>query len=233
MKRFYKNAAAEQDETGFYLVLDNKKLRTPNGHLLYIPETLRSPLITEWNGVKDVIKPSDMPFTQILMTAQDLYPEKKTIWHDEILSYLKTDLLCYWSNTPPAFVERQKTLFGKIKTKLEQKWNTAINISYDLHEIKQGAELTNNIESMLKSLSPILFTALYLTVIETGSTLLSAALFYKLIDTGDVYNTVFLDEIFKAEIYHEDIHGTAPDLELKQANMKQFINAAQIIFQSL
>ena len=233
MKRFYKTASILKNEHGACLSLDSKLMRTPKQNPLLIPTQLDDIILKEWNDVTTTINPHLMPATQILITAQDLYNEKKDTWYNEILSYLETDLLFYRSEQPPEIYTKQVLLYNPIVSQLETELDCNFLTTTGLTPLIQNPQTSHKFEIYLQSLSPLAFTGFYLTTIETGSACLAAALSLNLITTEAAFNAIFLEEIHKAEIYLEDIHGLAPDLAQKQETLKNYLTAAQIIFQSL
>lgn len=233
MKRFYKLASLDKDEIGSFLTLDQKPMRTPKHNFLYVPSELQNPILEEWNSVEDIINPQQMPVSQIIITAQDLYNEKKIEWYQEILSYLETDLLLYWSHDPPEIFAKQSEIYGEILRILEVDLGSPFVTTTALTTATQDIRIIKTFKEFLDDLEPLHFTNFYLTTIETGSAILTLALAKNLIDCDKAFEAIFLEELYKADIYDEDKYGTAPDLELKQSTIKRTLNAAQIIFQSL
>ena len=233
MKRFYTSVSLFENGDTLNLTLDGKTLRTPQGQAFIIPSCLAQLIENEWTSATTLIEPSKMPATQIAMTAQDLYDSKATEWNSEILSYLNTDLLCYWTNNQPQISKKQEELFGSILRRLEDKVSKKIPIHFELTHHIAPHYLQDMIKDYINRLDKLYCTAFYLMTLETGSTLLTLAMFYNLVTVDEVYTSVFLDEIIKAEIYNEDFYGSAPDLEKKQIAVKNFLTVAQTMIQSL
>src|SRR5687767_6637907 len=77
-KRFYKNVTVVQADKGWEINLDQRKLKTPAGHTLLIPnEALATAIATEWSVQKNVIERHAMHLTGLSNTAQD-NPHNKT-----------------------------------------------------------------------------------------------------------------------------------------------------------
>lgn len=233
MKRFYKFVTIDKSNNTPVLKLDQKTMRTPSGAEFIIPDELESLILNEWASVQDEIEPTKMIATQLAITCQDLYTQKNSDWYNEIISYLETDYLCYLSTTPPDFAQKQYAAFTSILNKIETAFNIKIPTSTNLDAVKHNEQTLKTIETIWVNLSPLYQTAFYLTVLETGSTLLTLALFKKLISSSDVYNTVFIDEIHKGEIYRDDIYGASPDVEKKQNAVEKFLNVVQTMIQYL
>lgn len=61
-KRFYRNVnVINGEDNSFEITLDNKKVKTPRGNVLKVPnESLAFAVASEWNSQKDVIQRSSM-----------------------------------------------------------------------------------------------------------------------------------------------------------------------------
>lgn len=233
-KRFYKTAAAQKTDFSYNIFLDEKTLKTPKGSILKIDSFDIANLVAkEWEDVADIINPSLMPITQICMTASDFFDEKKLEWTKDCLNYIESDLICFWSPSHEPIAAWQQERIAPVIQKLSERYNIPIHVTDQLMSMKQDDAWNQILEEILESSSAIELTTFYLTTIECGSIFLCLALAEDLISPQDAFNIIYLEDHFKAEIYKEDIYGTAPDLEQKQKTTIRFLTGAQKVFQSL
>lgn len=109
-KRFYKDVALVNAGKGnFEILLDSKKLKTPNGAVFSVQsEPLALAVAHEWESQKDYVILSQMHLTGLCNTAID-NPTRATKYDlvDNILNFLETDTILYFSDNQAKLYERQ------------------------------------------------------------------------------------------------------------------------------
>lgn len=111
-KRFYKDVALVNAGKGnFEILLDSKKLKTPNGAVFSVQsEPLALAVAHEYQSQKEYVILSQMHLTGLCNTAID-NPTKTTKYDlvDNILDFLETDTILFFSDNQEKLYQRQKT----------------------------------------------------------------------------------------------------------------------------
>jgi len=125
-KRFYKNVDVISSSGQYEIVLDSKKLKTPNGLVFNLnSEPLALAVAHEWQTQKDLILLSQMHLTGLCNVCID-NPTKTTKYAlvDSILNFLDTDTILFFSDEPPALLQKQR-----------EEWLPIINWYAEKHNI--------------------------------------------------------------------------------------------------
>lgn len=101
-KKFYKNVSITCDENRFEINLDERKLRTPSGKILQLPNRPLALMVAqEWNSQQKTIQLHDMHLTSLANTSQDNPLRlKKQQMIDLMLEHLSSDTICFRINEP-------------------------------------------------------------------------------------------------------------------------------------
>ncbi|HXW27714.1 MAG TPA: ATP12 family protein [Xanthobacteraceae bacterium] len=107
-RRFYRQAAVEEGEGAFRVVLDGRPVRTPARNALAAPlPALAAALAAEWNAQGETIDPAMMPLTRLANVIIDGVAAAPAPVAAEIEKYLGSDLVFYRVEGPQALRERQ------------------------------------------------------------------------------------------------------------------------------
>jgi len=109
-KRFYKDVSLVDAGNGSYeILLDSKKLKTPGGSIFSVEsEPLALAVAHEWESQKDQVLLSQMHLTGLCNTAID-NPTQASKYDlvDNILSFLETDTILFYSDDQENLYKRQ------------------------------------------------------------------------------------------------------------------------------
>merc|ERR1712223_42129 len=125
-KRFYKNVEVISSGNQYEVTLDSKKLKTPTGSVFCVSsELLALGVAQEWASQKDLIMSSQMHLTALSNVCID-NPTKITKYDlvDSVLNFLDTDTILFFSDEPPALLEKQ-----------EKEWRPIIEWFCERHSI--------------------------------------------------------------------------------------------------
>jgi len=107
-QRFYERVEVVERDGQFEIALDGRPVRTPARRTLAAPtRALADALAAEWEAQRDVIDPANMPLTRLANTIIDGVADAAPEVAAEVAKYLRSDLLFYRAEGPPALVERQ------------------------------------------------------------------------------------------------------------------------------
>lgn len=117
IKRFYKNVTiSDADGNGYEINLDQRKLRTPHGTILKVPnEALAIAVANEWIMQKEYIKRHTQHITKLCNTAIE-NPTQRTpeTMITGMLDYLETDTLLFQMTEPDSLWQLQKNEWNPI-----------------------------------------------------------------------------------------------------------------------
>lgn len=107
-KRFWTEATAAPEGTGFTVLLDGRKVKTPAKAALILPtHAMAEAVAAEWEAQVEHVDPNSMPCTRSANAAID----KVAIQHgdvaDMLAEYGDSDLLCYRAESPVELAQRQ------------------------------------------------------------------------------------------------------------------------------
>ncbi|KAL1422977.1 hypothetical protein MTO96_021569 [Rhipicephalus appendiculatus] len=146
-KRFYPDQ--------FEVCLDQRKIKTPLGKLLLIPnEALAVAVATEWDCQQKEINPHEMHLTGLCNTVLD-NPSKKTKedMASDILEFLESDTLCYRMDEPDDLVVLQKEQWDPLLRWYEERFGVRLEAKSDLTVSKLPQEVCDVMSKHLMSYS--------------------------------------------------------------------------------
>ncbi|KAG5449988.1 ATP synthase mitochondrial F1 complex assembly factor 2, variant 2 [Clonorchis sinensis] len=122
IKKFYKNVTISQvipegeQDLVYEVQLDKRKLRTPGGNTLLIPnEALALAVAVEWDSQKDTIKRHSMHLTNLSNRVLDWRPEIKPLdVVQSIMQYADTDTICFRVQEPDDLVHLQNASWDPV-----------------------------------------------------------------------------------------------------------------------
>jgi len=226
MKKFYTMVSDKQVDEGYAIQLDGKTIQTPLKQDLVAPtKALAEAIIQEWSAQDEEVKPDTMPLSQILITAIDKIRDRDAIT-DNMMKYLDTDLVCYWAKKPPELAARQKEVWGRWVKWFDEHFEVPLYTTKKIEAMKQEEEAHKRVWNYIEALDDYYFTLLHILISLTGSIVVSLAFCEEEITPEEVFQVVKLEELFKSEVYNEDVHGAAPNEEKDRENLKKELAAA-------
>src|SRR5689334_19938856 len=113
--RFYREVSVASHGQGYRVLLDGKPIRTPAGGELAIPtRALAEAIAEEWQSQGDKVRPETMILTKLANTAIDRVAVHRGTAIAQVLSFARSDLLCYRADRPAALVELQHRVWDPI-----------------------------------------------------------------------------------------------------------------------
>lgn len=231
MKRFYKLVSMKEGREGFSVLLDGRRVKTPNRALLSSPyKRLMQEIIQEWASQGEQIIPSTMPLTQILNTRIDRVSRDREEMTNTIIKYLDTDLICYRTAHPPELARRQQEIWDPWLRWFETEFGVILETTTDLKALKQPQAAHQAIDKLIRSLDDDQFTALQIVVPVSGSLILALAFLKQAASSEQVFDAARIEERFKAELYNEKQYGPDPMQEKQdQAALADLRAAAKFL----
>ena len=205
-KRFYKNAAVEQEGGTFAVVLDGKTVKTPARNKLVLPnEALARMVACEFNAQKQTIDPAKMPITRLVNSIIDGVIDHMEAVRDEILEFAGNDMLFYRADSPKELAERQHLHWDPVLEWIHQNYGARFMLTEGVMFVKQPDESILAIENALKAVdSPYVLAALHSITTLCGSALLALAVWKGKINLSQAWQLAHLDEDWTIEHWGED-----------------------------
>lgn len=222
-KRFYQAAAVDDDNC---LRLDGKPAKTRGGGALLAPSrALGAAMADEWNAQEGFIDFLAMPMTRFAMTVVDLGARDAGKWREVLLSFLKSDLVCYRASEPAALAAKQAEVWDPLLDWVSAALGVTLECGAGVSFIDQPASAIAAGERVIASADVAMLLGMKSAAELSGSTVIALALADKAFRVDDLYEASRLDERFQAECWGVDAESAARDAQLK----KDFLNAARFL----
>lgn len=227
MKKFYTLVSTSKSDDGYVIQLDGKPVQTPLKQDLVAPtQALADAIVKEWSVQEENINPDTMPLTQTLITAIDKIRDRDAITTGA-MKYLDTDLVCYWAKKPPELAAKHKEVYGRWVKWFDEHFEVPLYTTKKIEALKQDEEAHKRAWNYIEALDDYYFTVLHVVTSLTGSIIVALAFCEGDITPEEAFKAAKLDELFKSEIYNEDVHGAAPQEEAEREDLRKELNAAQ------
>ena len=227
MKRFYTLASHKKTSDGFEIQLDGKTVNTPLGQHLSAPtQALADAVVVEWAAQEEKVKPETMPLTQLLTTSIDKIRDRDAIT-ESVMRYLDTDLVCYWTKEPDELAKLQKENWGRWVKWFDEHFEVPLDTTKKLDAITQDPEAHKRVWNYIEALDDYYFTVLHVMTSLSGSLVLALAFSEGDIAPEEIFAASYLEELYRGEIYNEDVHGAAPNEEAEREAFKRDTEAAK------
>jgi chaperone required for assembly of F1-ATPase len=226
-KRFYREAAVEEHDGGFRLVLDNKPARTPAGKPLSLPKrALAEAVASEWNEVRDEIDPAAMPITRLANTVIDGVSELRAEIVEDLVRFAGSDLVCYRAGEPARLAEKQEQAWAPVLAFARERFGARFDLAEGVMHITQPAESLDAVRAALEQIeSPFALAALHVMTTLTGSVLTALAHAGGTLGAEEAWSAAHADEHFQ-----ESIWGADEEAQARRAQRWREFEAASIVY---
>jgi chaperone required for assembly of F1-ATPase len=203
-KRFYARADVAETDGGFTVVLDGKPIKTPSGRLVAVPKlAIAEAMVAEWEAQNETIDPLTMPMTRFANSVVDAVIDRVAIVRDDIVKYLKSDLLFYRAGYPAGLVEREAAHWDPVLFwAADQLGAHFILVEGIMHVSQPEAAVTAARDALPQD--PWSVAALHVVTTLTGSALLALALHQGARDADQIWAAAHVDEDWNAEKWGVD-----------------------------
>ncbi len=223
MKRFYQTVDTGPEGAGHVVRLDGRPVRTPARHVLTLPTSaLTQAVAEEWRAQSEEIVPATMPLTRLATTVLDLMPGRRGHAIDEVAGYAGTDLLCYRAAKPRTLTERQEAAWQPWLDWAQRRHDAQLIVTHTVDPLPQPATALLALRRAVERLDDWRLVGLHAAATLTGSLVLALALEEGLIDTGGLFETALLDELYEIERWGEE-----PQQRQRHVNLRRDLEAAE------
>lgn len=210
-KRFFQQAAAEERDGAFALLLDGKPARTPARQPLAVPtRALAEALAAEWAGQGSVIDPRAMPLTCLVNSAIDGVSPQRDAVRGDLLRYARSDLVCYRAAEPERLVAVQSEAWDPILAWVREATGARFVLREGITPIEQPEAAVEAVRIRLAAIaSPFRLAALHAMTTLTGSVLTALAHAEGRLNAEEAWAVAHVDETFQESIWGEDEEAMA------------------------
>ena len=209
-KRFYKQVAVGEADTGFDIRLDGRVVKTPLKRSFTVPSRVMADAIAaEWDAQETHIDPSTMIVTRLANTAVDRVRDDEARIVAELTDFAASDLVCYRAGTPDLLVARQAIYWDPVLD-----WVKATHgVQFICVEgIVHHAQTDTTLATVSKALSAedeFRLTAIHNICTLTGSTLLAMMTAAGALSGEEAWAAAHADEDWQIEQWGSDEEAEA------------------------
>jgi len=205
-KRFYEAAGVVERDGLFHVALDGRTARTPARNQLAVSSRpVAEALAAEWQAQAERIDPARMPLTRLVNSALDGVVDQQEAVRAEIVRYAGSDALCYRAGEPDALVALQNEIWEPIRQGVEGRIGARFLLAEGIVFAQQPAETLAAVTRHVGDIpAPLALAGAHNVMTLTGSTILTLALAFGLLDSDAVWAAAHLDEDYQIGIWGQD-----------------------------
>jgi chaperone required for assembly of F1-ATPase len=227
-KRFYKEAAVAEVESGFTITLDGKPIKTPSGRIVTVPvRAIADAIAAEWRAQEDTIDPLTMPLTRFANSVVESVVDRVTLVRDDVAKYLHSDLVFYRAGHPQALVEKEARHWDPVLFWAADRLGAHFILGEGIMHVSQPDTAVEAARDALPG-DPWSVAAVHVVTTLTGSALLALALAHGARDPDQVWDAAHVDED-----WNRDQWGVDEEVAARRAAREIDFRAAVRILRAL
>ena len=228
MKKFWETIEIKKvSSKEFYILLDNKKLKTPlKNELILSNHLMAKEVLKEWDQSSDIINTDDLVFYGLLSTAIDRVREEKNSYINDIINFIDTDLICYRADNPIDLVSFQNKHWDPVITLIEKYINNNVSVFKGVMPSQQNSKVHHKIKNLVVELNDVQISVLHRITNLIGSVFLALCILKKDLSNKQAFELSFLDELWQAENwgYEEDASAKRKKIRTELNRLILFID---------
>ena len=224
--RFFKEARLEEGADGFAVLLDGRPAKTRRGLPLAAPSrALGEAVSAEWNAAGERLDLAAMPLTKALMTAIDLAEEDRESWRAVVLSFLRSDLVCYRATSPEKLMLRQRDGWDPLLGWIAAAHGVELKVAAGVTFIDQPAPALARAGALLDEANVLELLGVKAAAEISGSAVIALALWRGELTADALFALSQIDEDFQREAWGEDEEAAARTQRLH----REFLDVARLM----
>lgn len=205
MKRFWKEAAAVQEDGGWAVTLDGRPVRTPaRAPLLVRTQRLANAIADEWRSVESDVDPRAMPLTGLANAAIDRVAPGREAFAGGLARYAEADLACYRSDWPPELVDRQRSAWDPLLAWGRRRYDVDFSTTSGILHVPQPQATIERLDHEVAAIDPFRLAGLSPLVTAGGSLIAALAVLEKAVTAESAWEAVSVDEHWQLEQWGAD-----------------------------
>lgn len=215
-KRFWTNVTVVQDDAGFAVELDDRRVKTPAKAPFVVPTRgLADAVAAEWEAQEGQVDPTVMPFTRSANAAIDKVRHQHAEVADMMAAYGDSDLLCYRATDPEELVKRQADQWNPALNWAAEVLYTPLAVHTGVIHKAQSPEILGRFSDRIHAMSEFQLAGFHDLVSLSGSLVLAFAVAHDWRDPDVIWTISRLDELWQAEQWGPDEEAEA-QIEIKR-----------------
>jgi chaperone required for assembly of F1-ATPase len=225
-KRFYERVETNDEAGGASLRLDGKPVRTPGKAALVLPtKALAEAVADEWRGQGERIDPATMPLTRLANSVIDGVKGREDAVKDDILSYGRSDLVCYRADGPEKLVVLQTKHWDPVVVWAKNELQAPMHLAEGVMHVAQDEASLDAITARLGAFDAWGLAALHVMTGLTGSALLALAVALGRLSPEEAWAAAHVDEDWQISQWGEDDEAKAR----RETRHRDFAAAARLL----
>lgn len=216
IRKFYQQVTVGESGGLYVVLLDGKPAKTPARAALGAPNpALADAVAGEWAGEGDSVDFDGLRLTRLAATVIDLAEAQRDQWAEEVVSYARSDLLCYRAEGPAALTMRQSKAWTPYLAWARGTLGAGLTATEGVVAIEQPDEAVEAIRRAAAALDDWRLIGAHRATTLTGSAVLALALERGAFPAADIFVASRLDERFQAEQWGEDAEASAREARIE------------------
>lgn len=205
MKRFYKNAEADQTPQGWQVRLDGRAVKTQGGRAQLVPgQALAQALAAEWAAQGEEIDPAHFVLRDFADFAIDIAAQGPAALIADLLRYAETDTLCYRAEPDEPLHARQLEVWEPLLSAAETRWDVHFERTSGVIHRPQSEATMRRLKAVLETLDPFALSALNTATTLAASLMIGLAAIEPEADPVALWDAASLEEDWQAEQWGKD-----------------------------
>lgn len=230
-KRFWKEASSAEEDAGFAVLLDGRKVKTPAKAPLIVPtRAMADAIAAEWDAQDEHVNPTTMPCTKSANAAIDKVAHQHGEVADMLAEYGDSDLLCYRADSPAELAKRQAEAWDPALKWAAEVLNAQLAPREGILHAAQDAAALAQLRAKTHAFTNFELAAFHDLVSMSGSLVLGFAAAFDWKPADEIWELSRLDEKWQEEQWGSDEEATEV-ATLKQGEFlhaKRFFDLAQM-----
>lgn len=216
-ERFYKSVSLDETDDGFAILLDGRKVRTPERRpLLLENRPIGEAVAKEWSQQGDEIDPLSMPLTRLAnSTIDQVMPERDKIV-DQLVQYVGSDLTCYRADHPLGLQDAQAASWDLLLDWFHHATGSRLLPTVGIMPIAQSDQALDATRRFIQALSAQILTSLHVATTTTGSVVIGLAGTTGHLSLDEAWEAATIDERWQRQEWGADAEALAREEKLKQ-----------------
>jgi chaperone required for assembly of F1-ATPase len=226
VKRFWKAAEVVEEDGGFGVALDGRRVKTPARVDLVVPgRALADAIAAEWNDCGEDVDPRTMPLTGLANAAIDRVAPDKDGFAAGLARYAESDLTCYRAEGPETLVARQAESWDALQAWARRRYDVDFTCVSGVIHVAQPEETVRKLGHAVAALDAFQLAGLSPLVTIGGSLIAGLAVIEEMMPAEDAWEAVSLDDRWQLEQWGDDPEARAA----LDARRREFLAAARFL----
>lgn len=211
-RRFWTETAIAQDDEGWQVLLDGRRLRSPAKAALILPNAAVAEAVrAEWDAQEGEIDPASMPLTRAAnATIDKVIPQQEAVAR-MLAAYGGTDLVCYRAEGPPALIARQAEQWDPLLEWASEHYGARLRQTCGVMPVMQERAALEALAAPLFAADPFTLTALHDLITLPGSLVIGLAVAQGRLDLDQGWAAGRVDAAWQEEQWGQDDEAAAFD----------------------